>query len=308
MIVDIPDTTTGEVSRRLVDLRKEGGAITLGRVLTLIVSLPPGAADVEDAITAAKHAGNEHPCRVIVLQPMPDEPGPGLDAQIRVGGDAGASEVLALRLRGALAGHEASVVVPFLLPDTPVVVWWPNDAPEIPSKDALGALAKRRITDATLVEDPHAAILARIGSYVPGDTDLAWSRTTPWRALLASCFDQAATAQGLSGPTATAVVSGRREEPAIDLIAGWLATRLDIPVTRVYGDPYVEIKTDTAHLQLSRKQEERTGVLVRDGLPDALVPLARRDTDVCLAEELRRLDADEIYRESLAGIERVAFP
>ena len=78
MIVDIPDTSTGEVSRRLVDLRKEGGAIALGRVLTLLVSLPAGSSMVEDAITAAKHAGNEHPCRVIVLQPQPDEPGADL--------------------------------------------------------------------------------------------------------------------------------------------------------------------------------------------------------------------------------------
>ncbi|WP_066904165.1 glucose-6-phosphate dehydrogenase assembly protein OpcA [Millisia brevis] len=308
MIVDIPETSTGEVSRRLVDLRKEGGAITLGRVLTLLVSLPAGSARVEEAITAAKHAGNEHPCRVIVLQPLPDEPGPGLDAQIRVGGDAGASEVLVLRLRGDLASHEAAVVIPFLLPDTPVVVWWPEAAPDVPAEDPLGALAKRRITDATLGVDPPAAIRARIGSYVAGDTDLAWSRTTPWRALLASCFDEAETATTLTGPGASAVVTGRHNEPAFDLIAGWLATRLNIPVTRTVGEPLVEITSDEEYLRLSRPQTELTGLLSRSGLPDALVPLARRDTDVCLAEELRRLDADEVYHESLDGIERVSYP
>ncbi|WP_280204542.1 OpcA/G6PD domain-containing protein [Nocardia farcinica] len=36
-------------------------------------------------------------------------------------------------------------------------------------------------------------------------------------------------------------------------------------------------------------------------------PLARRETRDCLAEELRRLDADEIYAEALAGIEKVIY-
>lgn len=307
MIVDIPDTSTREVARRLVDLRKDGGAITLGRVLTLLVSLSADSEMVEDAITAAKHAGNEHPCRVIVLQPLPLADGPGLDAQIRVGGDAGASEVLVLRLRGALAEHEAAVVIPFLLPDTPVVVWWPDEAPEVPAEDPLGALAKRRITDATLGADPAATIRARLGSYVAGDSDLAWSRTTPWRALLASTFDEPATVRTLTADGASAVVSGKQDEPAFDLIAGWLATRLNIPVTRTIGEPLVEISAGSTYLRLSRPQVELTGVLSRSGFPDALVPLARRETDVCLAEELRRLDADEVYHESLTGIERVSY-
>ena len=32
-------------------------------------------------------------------------------------------------IAGPLAGHASSVVLPFLLPDTPVVTWWPGDAP-----------------------------------------------------------------------------------------------------------------------------------------------------------------------------------
>ena len=90
-----------------------------------------------------------------------------------------------LRLHGELADHASSVVLPFLLPDTPVVAWWPAGAPTVPAQDPLGQLAIRRITDATNSADPLAAIKSRLQGYTAGDTDLAWSRITYWRALLA---------------------------------------------------------------------------------------------------------------------------
>ena len=63
-------------------------------------------------------------------------------------------EVVVLRLSGPLAGHSSSVVVPFLLPDIPVVAWWPDIAPAVPAQDPLGQLAIRRITDATNGVEP----------------------------------------------------------------------------------------------------------------------------------------------------------
>jgi glucose-6-phosphate dehydrogenase assembly protein OpcA len=35
--------------------------------------------------------------------------------------------------------------------------------------------------------------------------------------------------------------------------------------------------------------------------------LARRETGECLAEDMRRLDADEIYLEALEGIKKVQY-
>ncbi len=57
---------------------------------------------------------------------------------------------------GPLAEHASSVVMPFLLPDTPVVAWWPDVAPDDSGQDPLGQLAIRRITDATYGADPLA--------------------------------------------------------------------------------------------------------------------------------------------------------
>lgn len=131
MIIDLPNTTTNDVNKKLVELRETGGAVTMARVLTLVVITDAGD-DVEEVIEAANGASHEHPCRVIVLERNPLASDTGLSAQIRVGGDAGTGEVVVLRLRGPLAAHEHSVVIPFLLPDTPVVAWWPNQAPPFP--------------------------------------------------------------------------------------------------------------------------------------------------------------------------------
>ena len=302
MIVDLPDTTTNAVNKRITSLREEGGAITLGRVLTLVVA-PDSEAILEDAIEAAVGASREHPCRIIVVVPIDrSAPEARLDGQLRVGGDAGAGEVVVLKTAGPLADHASSVVLPLLLPDTPVVAWWPGSAPAVPAQDPLGRLAIRRITDATGAADPLASLRSRLQSYAKGDTDLAWSRITYWRALLASALEQPPY-EAVTG----AVVSGLADEPALDILAGWLASRIDGTVIREVGDLKVELIQPSQMITLSRPQDGSTATLSRTGRPDAQLPLARRETRECLAEDLRRLDADEVYHEALAGIEKVQY-
>ena len=93
MIVDLPDTTTNDVNKKITGLREEGGALTLSRVLTLVIA--PHTEDlVEESIEAANFASREHPCRVIVVAPGDrDAETPRLDALLRGGHDAGAGEV-----------------------------------------------------------------------------------------------------------------------------------------------------------------------------------------------------------------------
>lgn len=301
VIIDIPDTTTGTVTKRLVQLRESNGVITMGRVLTLVVCTLDSS-EAEEAIDAANDASREHPCRVVVLARGDRSAPTRLDAQIRVGGDAGAAEVIVLRLQGQLVNHESSVVIPFLLPDTPVVAWWPRGAPEFPSRDSVGRLATRRITDATFAPDPQATIKKRRGSYAPGDSDLAWSRITYWRALLAAAMDEPPFE-----PVQSVSVSGLRDEPALDMLAGWLARRLGCPVYRETGELRVELRRKSVSIAIARPQTGVTATLTRTGDPVQRIALARRETRDCLAEELRRLDADEIYAEALAGIEGVTY-
>ncbi|MCH9729862.1 MAG: glucose-6-phosphate dehydrogenase assembly protein OpcA [Actinomycetia bacterium] len=302
MIVELSDTTTGEINKKIDGIREESGAPALGRVLTLVIA-PDSEQTLEGAIEAANFASREHPCRVIVM--LTGDRGASksrLDAELRVGADAGAGEVVVLRLQGELADHANSVALPFLLPDTPVVAWWPTTSPAVPAQDPLGKLAVRRITDATRAPDPLAALKDRLPGYAAGDTDVAWSRITYWRALLASAIDEPP-----HEPIESAVVSGLQAEPALDILAGWLASRIQGTVTRTVGTLKVELHRASETVTLSRPQEGLTATLSRTSRPVALVPLARRDVRECLAEELRRLDPDEIYHEALEGLDKVVY-
>lgn len=302
MIIDLPGTTTNAINKKLNELRERVGAVTMGRVLTLIIA-PQSDELLDESIAAAHIASQEHPSRVIVvLAGDRDTATSRLDAQLRLFGDAGADEVVVLRLSGPLAEHADSVVVPFLLPDIPVVAWWPDIAPAVPAEDPLGTLAIRRITDATNGADPLSAITGRLPGYTPGDTDLAWSRITYWRALLAAALDQPPYQ-----PVVSALVSGLRTEPALDILAGWLASRIDAPVRRAVGELKIELVRDSETVTLSRPQHGVIATLSRTARPAALVPLPRRDTSECLAEDLRRLDPDPIYGAALQGIQRVEY-
>lgn len=302
VIIELPDTSTTAINRKLNELREQVGAVTMGRVLTLIIA-PRTDTLLDESIAAANVASQEHPSRVIVVLGGESGGTPSrLDAQLRMFGDAGAGEVVVLRLSGPLAARADAVVLPFLLPDIPVVAWWPDIAPPAPAEDPLGRLAARRITDATNCVDPLSAIKSRLTGYTAGDTDLAWSRITYWRALLTAALDQPPYQ-----PVTSALVSGLQTEPSLDVLAGWLASRIDAPVRRAFGELKVELVRDSETVTLSRPQEGVIATLSRTDKPDALVPLPRRETAECLAEDLRRLDPDTVYGAALAGIERVRY-
>ena len=160
MILELPATTTSSISKALVKIREEGGAVALGRVLTLVIVTRHGAE--EEAISAANDASREHPMRVIVIStpvPSSEEETSRLDAQIRVGGDAGASEVIVLRAYGDTAKNEEGLVTGLLLADAPVVAWWPADAPKVVSDSPIGRMAQVRITDAAAQQDPRGFLV-----------------------------------------------------------------------------------------------------------------------------------------------------
>lgn len=304
MIIDLPSTTTAAVNKALIDLRESGGAIALGRVLTLVVVADEEHA--EQAIQAANDASREHPCRIIVLVHATPRGSARLDAQVRVGGDAGASEVIVLRMYGKLVGHGASVAIPFLLSDAPVVTYWPGEPPAVPAADPVGAMAQRRITDVAECRAPVSALRARGESYQPGDTDLAWSRTTLWRGLLAAALDQPPHER----VTAAKVVGGS-DSPSTDLLAAWLGLSLRCPVSRVKvkagsGIVSVRLERKSGPIDLDRP-DGATATLRAPGQPDRHIALARRTTSESLAEELRRLDPDEVYARVLTkGLARLA--
>ncbi|MGC1207253.1 MAG: 6-phosphogluconolactonase [Ornithinimicrobium sp.] len=296
MIVDLPSTTTGTISKRLVSLRNEVGAMAMGRVLTLLVLVDETGAD--DAVAAANDATRQHPARIIVVVRGNGRGKQRLDAQIRVGGDAGASEIVVLRLYGALADHGDAVVTPLLLPDSPIVGWWPGEPPANVADSPLGKLAHRRITDAAPCSQPARQLKRRAKHYSPGDTDLTWTRITRWRALLAATLDY----PPYEAVTAATVVA----EPdcaSADLLAGWLAGALGIPVLRARsqaGTGLVSVRMQRASgpIDLIRVKGQ-VASLSQPGQPTREVALLEPGLPESLAAELRRLDADQVYAAAL---------
>lgn len=313
MIIELPDTTTSQISKTLVKIREEGGVVALGRVLTLVIATEPGGE--EEAIEAANDASREHPMRVIVVSTEPGEEDaaipPKLDAEIRVGGDAGASDVIVLRARGAAAHDQESLVMGLLLPDAPVVTWWPGLGPQVPGRSPLGRIAQRRITDASTQPDPQAALRHLCESYLPGDADFSWTRLTLWRAQLAAVLDQPPYE-----PVTRVRVIGSADSPSTTLLAAWLQMQLgaetEYALTPVGAAPQgihgVEFERASGPVELIR-DVPGVATLRQPSQPTHDVALPRRSLRDCLADELRRLDPDEHWGEVVTrGLPAIGEP
>jgi glucose-6-phosphate dehydrogenase assembly protein OpcA len=299
MNIDLTQTTSSKINSALIKARRATGSPAVGMVLTLVIVTDEG--NHYDALKAASDASKEHPSRILVVIKRPgrtqrDRKNTRLDAEVRVGGETGTGETVLLRMHGELADHAHSVVLPLLLPDAPVVVWWPVDAAENPAKDPLGALAQRRITDAYAVEQPLRQLALRAASYTPGDTDLSWTRLTPWRSMLAAALDQA------RATVTSAAVESEADNPSAELLARWLGARLRAPVERVVTEgpvvTAVRLRTPDGEIHIDRPE----GPLARlsiPGQPIRHLALKVRTTAELIAEELRRLDPDEAYAEAL---------
>ncbi|MFG2462603.1 glucose-6-phosphate dehydrogenase assembly protein OpcA [Streptomyces sp. NPDC048523] len=313
MKTDLTDTTASKINKALVKARRAIGTPAVGMVLTLVIVTDEENA--YDALKAANDASREHPSRTLVVikrvsRSSRDRTQSRLDAEVRVGADAGTGETVVLRLYGEVVDHAQSVVLPLLLPDAPVVVWWPSDAPLDPAGDPLGALAQRRVTDTYASEQPVRELTARADAYTPGDTDLSWTRITPWRSMLAAALDQ------VTCKVEAVEVEGEEFNPSCELLAMWLADRLDVPVKRSLsngpGLTAVRMHTDSGPIVLDRADGSLATLSIQ-GQPNRAVALKRRDTAELIAEELRRLDPDDTYASALRfGVERlnpsVPFP
>jgi glucose-6-phosphate dehydrogenase assembly protein OpcA len=255
------------------------------------------ASEFADAIDASMAAGREHPSRILLVVSSGGGEA-GLDAEVHIG-EGTPGEVVVIRMRGAVAEHPASVIRPLLLPDSPVVIWWPGAAPRDQTGDELAQLTLRRLTDAASAPQPRAALEARAAAYSPGDTDLSWTRLTPWRALLAAALDQ------YPATVTAARLEAEENNPSADLLAAWLRDRLAVDVTQARSDgpgiTAVRMTTDSGDIAVTRP-DGRLAAYAVPGQPERRVALKRRDTTELITEELRRMDADVVYERTLQAL------
>jgi len=302
VIVDLPNTTTAKIGKKLQELRETGGVVALGRVLSLLVETD--AQDLEKAIATANGASKLHPSRIIVIARNANSAA-NLDAEIRVGGDAGASEVIVLRASGEVLSSIESLVNGLLLPDAPIVSWSPGPCSSNPGASELGQIAGRRITDSAAQPNPVEFLTELSRNYTPGDGDMAWTRITLWRSQLAALMDAHSKRKAKS-----AIVFGAKDSPSAHLFAKWIDLKLTVPtqvVSEYEGIPVsgvagLKIYFENGELSIQRKGQ--IGIINQPDSPQSTVYLPQRSDLDCLVEDLRFLGEDLAYAEVLRAMAR----
>ncbi len=293
MDLTLEETNASSVAKALTRGRSLAGSPAMDMVLTLLIITDDD--NVAEAMKAANVLQHEHPSRVLGVILGDGRGRPRLNARVRVGAGSPGESVL-LRMSGPLVKHAESAVLPLLLPDSPVVAWWPGVGPVTPSEDPIGRLAVRRLTDSERSDDAVRWLRRLAPGYSPGDTDLSWTRLTLWRALLAAALDQT-TGEPISGR-----IIADDSNPVAILLRAWLECRLGIPIEFEDDDrpqiTRVTLTTDVGDIDIRRTTTMSCEFSV-PGSSARVVPIRRRSIPELLAEDLRRLDADEIYGETL---------
>lgn len=229
---------------RSAHVREQVGAVARAAVVNVVV-VATRAVHAERAARTVSDLAMRHPSRAIVVlgERRPDpRAGPSISLYRQTPAidrfDQVHYEQIMLRTAGDVADRLASVVVPLLVPDLPVFVWW-TDTPPIGERhfEDLVSLGDRLVVDSADFARPEATLpeLLRVCVHGTGRcalTDLNWPRLTCWRELVAQVFDVPAWSRWLGAIDGLRIgfavgADGRQIHPSQALLLlGWLASRL----------------------------------------------------------------------------------
>lgn len=224
------------------------GANPVTRACTLnLVACAPDQRAAENMTNIIQGITGSHPNRAVLITIEPEAPETRLDVWVQAncqltapGAAQVCGEQISIDARGSASAQVASLVLALMLPDLPVVLWWPGPSPfDSPLFNRLCKLVDHVIVDSASFADPDhdlqrlAALLAERGT---GQTrsavsDLNWGRLTPWRELTAQFFDSRVLLPHLR--RLDNVVIDYAHDPNVPvnrvpalLLVSWLATRL----------------------------------------------------------------------------------
>lgn len=240
---------------------------------------------LEQARDALAGMAERHPSRTVLLTPDPGNAMNRVDATVSLEcyQAAGAernvcSEVIELRLLGARAKAPASVVLPLLISDLPVFLRW-RGLPtwESPELEQLVGIVDRLVVDSTEWDElpPAYARLAELFDRV-AVSDIAWSRTSRWRHLLASLWPEI-------GDVRTLRVHGTEAQAL--LLGGWLRSRL--------------ARDD---IEIEHVDAERLEGIELDGQPAPFPPGDPPQPSDVLSEELETFTRDPVYEAAVRAV------
>jgi glucose-6-phosphate dehydrogenase assembly protein OpcA len=193
-------------------------------------------------------------------------------------------------------------VTGLLLPDAPLVVWWPNAASDNTSESPIGKSEARRIKDSLNQSDFQEFLKNLSLNYAEGDSDFAWTRLTLWRAQFAALLDQ---------PPHETVVSvdviGDLKYPSVLLLAAWLMQQLRVPVLLEHGSETVGVQAvylaglnrADSSIKILRNQSN-IAVFSQSNQPLEELSLPVRSWRDCLSQDPRRLDPDLAFKKVIS--------
>lgn len=254
-------------------------AITRVCVLNLVVGVPNS--DVADHVTnVIAQLTARYPNRAIVVQVEPEAQEVALDAWVQAhcqvpGPDRQqvCCEQITVSAKGEVAAQVPGIVLPLLVPDVPVVLWWPHGEPfNAPVFERLCTFADRVVVDSATFARPEQSVeaMAALLAHDHAISDLVWGRLTAWRELTAQFFDMPARLlllQQISRVTVeyTAKPGAPLNRSSALLLLGWLAARLEWTPA---ASPRDEGNTTT--LMLRRTDGQPVEVILRHvDAPDA---------------------------------------
>ena len=218
-MIELIDTNSSAIAAEFVRARRSAGSPAMGMIMTLVIVVE--GVDADEAMKVARSASREHPARIIGVVYGDRRGAAQVDAQVGIGSDASGERAI-ITLTGEVTRHPAVRRPPAAaagLPRRGVV------ARQVPRRP--GSRPARPRSAPAGSPTPSASRAARprrcstqCTSYAPGNTDLAWTRITGWRALLAAALDQH------PGKVLSAAVSAERVSPSADLLCAWLGDRL----------------------------------------------------------------------------------
>lgn len=228
----------GQVEATIRDLEASEGVPGTTRACTLnLVACVPTREAADAARETLTRVLSHHPGRTLILAPDPDTPDPGMAADVNLTCPAPTAtpfccEQVVLHFRQEALPHAHSAVLPLLVPEVPVALWWWGSLdPDHILFGRLRPLADVLLVDSALATQPESVIQtlsALQGAFPSGALDLIWTRLTPWRELVAQLFDpldRRPYVHMLHQVTLTVPETAEGTAAALYLI-GWLAGRL----------------------------------------------------------------------------------
>jgi glucose-6-phosphate dehydrogenase assembly protein OpcA len=223
-------------------------------VLTLLAFVE-SEEEGRETFNLVSHVIAQNPCRAILMVAEPKEHPEGLSAWISAqchlppsGARQVCCEQIYVRARGEAVQGLDNVVLPLIVPDLPVYLWWRAGRFLPPSFLAqVLRITNRVLVDSGRFEEPEVdlATLARqVARYSQADgmafSDLNWARLTPCRELIAKSFDSD-DARACLENLAEVSFEWQQDPSAEDgrtaqalLLTAWLASRLGWqPVGRI---------------------------------------------------------------------------